>query len=67
LPKRLRQFDPKNSLSAFGIPLVRQPLVLAGHLQETVAGLLVGFVLSPTSELSREIAVVRPALNLCRT
>jgi hypothetical protein len=30
-------------------------------------GLLVGFVLSPTPELSREIAVVRDALNLGRT
>jgi hypothetical protein len=28
---------------------------------------LVGFVLSPPPELSREIAVVRPALNLGRT
>jgi hypothetical protein len=41
----------------------RQPLVLNGHLKETVASLLVSFVLSPTTELSREIAVVRDALN----
>jgi hypothetical protein len=41
----------------------RQPLVLTGHLKKTVASLLVSFVLSPTTELSREIAVVRDALN----